>query len=107
MTMRERSAIESVLIEGVEKLKAGVAMLDAIRSSGRCSHDPRFLRSEHLESDIRHLSTLINVITEKALEYPGIGDVTDLLWIARDLAEKITTNSQDVCSSQNIVRLAS
>nr|WP_156942026.1 hypothetical protein [Mesorhizobium sp. LNHC220B00] len=53
------------------------------------------------------MSTLINVITEKALEYPGIGDVTDLLWIARDLAEKITTNSQDVCSSQNIVRLAS
>jgi hypothetical protein len=39
-----------------------------------------------LHSDLTHLSTLIKVITEKALEIPEIGDVTGLLWIARDLA---------------------
>lgn len=60
-----------------------------------------------LHSDLSHLSTLINVITEKALEHPNIGDVTGLLWIARDLAEQIVANSDDICSSQNIVRMAS
>jgi hypothetical protein len=32
-----------------------------------------------LHADIRHLSTLINVIAEKAFEEPDIGEVTDLL----------------------------
>ncbi|PZV37606.1 hypothetical protein [Mesorhizobium kowhaii] len=32
--MQERSAIEAVLSEGLAKLKAGVAALEAIRASG-------------------------------------------------------------------------
>lgn len=51
-----------------------------------------------------NFSSVINVITEKALEVPDIEDVNGLLWIARDLAERLAANSEDLCSSQNIVK---
>ncbi|TIU00967.1 MAG: hypothetical protein E5W55_01570 [Mesorhizobium sp.] len=59
---------------------------------------------DDLQSDIAHLSTLINVITDKALDICNpdmsegtrseLKDVTGLLWIARDLAEQITANAE-------------
>ncbi|ANN59631.1 hypothetical protein A9174_24890 [Mesorhizobium loti NZP2037] len=62
---------------------------------------------DDLHGDLRNLSTLINVIAQKVFETPDIDEVGHLLWIARDLAEQMVTNSEDVCSSQNIVRMAS
>ncbi|QKC84160.1 hypothetical protein [Mesorhizobium sp. NZP2077] len=59
---------------------------------------------DDLQGDLRKLSTLINVIEQKVFETPDIDEVGHLLWIARDLAEQIVTNSEDVCSSQNIVK---
>ncbi|MGX5803372.1 hypothetical protein ACWGS9_19250 [Bradyrhizobium sp. Arg314] len=59
---------------------------------------------DDLQSDITHLSTLINIITEKALDIcipdmsdetrSEVKDVTGLLWIARDLAEQIAANAE-------------
>jgi hypothetical protein len=53
-----------------------------------------------LHSDLTHLSTLINVITEKALEIPDIGDVTGLLWIARAWPSR-SSPTRTMCARAN------
>ncbi len=59
-----------------------------------------------LTSDIAHLSTLIGVITGLAIDIISpdkeqceqtkqeINEVTDLLWIARDMVEQIVKNGE-------------
>lgn len=61
---------------------------------------------DNLTSDIRHLSTLIGAITNTALNdispaleprevtERAVNDLCDLLWIARDMVEQITENSE-------------
>ncbi|MGB3502275.1 MAG: hypothetical protein WBA44_11665 [Mesorhizobium sp.] len=49
-----------------------------------------------LTSDLRHLRVLIDVITDMAIniDYPSDqqNEVSDLLWIARDLAAQVEKN---------------
>ncbi len=59
---------------------------------------------DELTADIRHLSTLIGLIPHVAIDIVDadkeqcertkkeVGEVTDLLWIARDLVEQISEN---------------
>ncbi len=59
-----------------------------------------------LTSDIAHLSTLIGVITNLAIDIISkdkeqceltkkeIGEVTDLLWIARDMVKQLVKNGE-------------
>jgi hypothetical protein len=50
-----------------------------------------------LESDIRHVSTLLSATYDIAIQTPmpeAMQTVQDLLWIARDLAEKLVATAE-------------
>jgi hypothetical protein len=58
-----------------------------------------------LTSDIRHLSTLVGVITSMTIDIinpdrtiedyrRAVNEVTDLLWIARDMVEQLVENGE-------------
>jgi hypothetical protein len=58
-----------------------------------------------LTSDIRHLSTLVGVITSMTIDIinpdrtiedyrKAVNEVTDLLWIARDMVEQLVENGE-------------
>lgn len=67
---------------------------------------PRSDDMNDLEGDIRHLSTLLGIVTSMAIDIVDgsktqcettkkeIGTVCDLLWIARDMGEAIAINSE-------------
>ena len=61
---------------------------------------------QDVESDLRHLSTLIDVITDMAVEFQlskgaaqadhaGMSVLRDMLWIARDLASRVQTDMSE------------
>lgn len=61
---------------------------------------------DDLTGDLRHLSTLIGVITNKAIDIidpdkqqceqtkKELGELSDLLWIARDMVEQVADNGE-------------
>jgi hypothetical protein len=52
----------------------------------------------NLTSDIRHLSTVVGVITSMALDIADpdkqLNEICDLLWIARDMVEQLVENGE-------------
>jgi len=69
---------------------------------------------DDLTSDIRHLQTLICVITNLAIDIDEPSkqqnEVSDLLWIARDMVEQLAENGDavhlKVLAEQNATRKA-
>lgn len=55
---------------------------------------------DDLTSDIRHLQTLIGIITNLAIDIDDPSkrqnEISDLLWIARDMVEQLAENG-DAC----------